>query len=278
MIREILVCLEGSSSSDAAVRMAMDIAGSLSATLFGLAVVDEPDIRAGAAVGIGSASFKHERDDALVADARKHAVDWLAAFERRCRFASVPFRTLEAVGRPIDMILEETDKHDLTVLGRDANFRFETEADDTKTREAILHKATRPILVVPEGANALGSKVVIAYDGSSAVKRAVASFAASGLHTGREIHVVTVDENGAQAWELATACVEGLKERGIAAEGHNIVSPLSNVDALFEFAEKMGAGLMVMGCFAHSRLRHLFQGSVTRGIVEKAHIPLYLQH
>ena len=35
---------------------------------------------------------------------------------------------------------------------------------------------------------------------------------------------------------------------------------------------------MVMGAFAHSRLRHLFHGSVTRGLVEKTTIPLYLQH
>jgi nucleotide-binding universal stress UspA family protein len=40
----------------------------------------------------------------------------------------------------------------------------------------------------------------------------------------------------------------------------------------------MGAGMMVMGAFASSRLRQLFKGSVTRGLVEKTTIPLYLQH
>ena len=277
MIREILVCLEGSSSGDAAVRVAMDIARPLSATLFGLAVVHEPDIRAGAPVGIGSASFQHDRDDARVAAARKHAVDRLAAFERRCRFASVAPRTVEAVGEPTEIILAETDKHDLTVLGREANFRVEPTADDPTLREAILQRASRPILVVPEGTRALGNKVVIAYDGSHAVKRAVASFAASGLHVGREIRVVTVDDNGAAAWELASGCVSWLQERGIVATPHNVVSPLSNVDALCAFVETARADLLVMGCFAHSPLKHLLQGSVTRAIVERTRIPLYLQ-
>jgi nucleotide-binding universal stress UspA family protein len=278
MIKEILVCLEGSSSSDAAIRTAVDLAGTLSATLIGLAIVDEPDIRAGAALGIGGSSFKHDRDEALLADAHKHAADWLAAFERRCRDAKIGARTLEIVGRPTDSILEETDKHDMTVIGRDANFRFETAASDAKTREAILHKATRPVLVVPETTKDLGTKVVIAYDGSGAAKRAIASFGASGLAKSRQVFVATVDDNGAQAWELASRAVTMLKDLGVPSTPHNIVSTLSNVDALFAFAEKIDAGLMVMGSFAHSRLQHLFHGSVTRGVVEKTTIPLYLQH
>jgi nucleotide-binding universal stress UspA family protein len=278
MIKEILVCLEGSPSSDAALRTAMTIAGTLPATLVGLAVVDEPDIRAGAAVGIGGSAFKHERDDALVADAHQRAAEWLGAFERRCRDAHVSARSLEIVGRPTDSILEETDKHDLTVLGRDANFRFETNADDSRTREAILHKATRPVLVVPENVTGLGTKVVIAYDGSGAAKRAIATFAASGLAAGREVFVATVDDSGAQAWEMASRAVAMLKEAGVPSTPHNIVSTLANVDALFMFADKVGAGLMVMGSFAHSRLQHLFHGSATRGIIEKTTIPIYLQH
>jgi nucleotide-binding universal stress UspA family protein len=35
---------------------------------------------------------------------------------------------------------------------------------------------------------------------------------------------------------------------------------------------------MVMGAFTRSRLRQLFAGSVTRGLVERTEIPLYLQH
>ena len=278
MIKEILVCLEGSPSSEAALRTAINIAGTLRVRLVGLAVVDEPDIRAGAAMGIGGSAFKHERDEALIADAHKHAIEWLGAFERRCKEAQVSAYALEVVGRPADSILEETDKHDLTVLGRDANFRFETDSDDTKTREAILHKATRPVLVVPETAHDLGTRVVIAYDGSNAAKRALTSFAGSGLVVGREVYVATVDDNGEHAWELATSAVTMLKGLGVPATPHNVVSTLSNADALFDFAEKSGAGLMVMGAFAHSRIKHLFQGSATRGIVEKTKIPLYLQH
>ena len=258
MIKEILVCLEGSPSTDAATMTAIEIARERKAKLVGLAIVDEPDIRAGAATGIGGSSFKHERDESLIADARKHAADWITLFERRCRDAKVTGKALEVVGRPAASILAETDKRDLTVIGRDANFRFETEQEDSETREAILHRATRPVLLVPENAaRAIGKKVVIAYDGSGDVQRA---------------------PFGEEAWVMASKGAELLKESNLSATIHNLVSPLSNVDALFNFAAEMGAGMMVMGAFASSRLRQLFKGSVTRGLVEKTTIPLYLQH
>ena len=72
--------------------------------------------------------------------------------------------------------------------------------------------------------------------------------------------------------------MKALVEVGVAAVPNNLVSALSNVEALFGFAKEIGAGLMVMGAFAHSRLAHLFHGSVTRGLVERTAIPLYLQH
>ncbi len=279
MIKNILVCLEGSPSTAAAVRLAIDIAKPLEAHLVGLAIVDEPDIRAGTPTSIGGSSFKHERDDALVAEAHKHAADAMALFERRCREAGVPGRPLEIVGRPVDAILEEMVTRELTVLGRDANFKFEIEGQDSHTRDAVLHRATTPVLVCPESAPAsLGSKILLAYDGSGAAKRALASFAASGLARGREVHVVTIDDNGAVAWDMANKAVQALQAADITAKGHNLVSLLSNVEVITKLAKDLGAGMIVMGAFTRSRLRELFSGSVTRSLVETTEIPLYLQH
>ena len=57
MIKDILVCLEGSPSSDSATRTAIAIAREQNATLVGMAVVDQPDICAGTPAGIGGSSF-----------------------------------------------------------------------------------------------------------------------------------------------------------------------------------------------------------------------------
>jgi len=47
---------------------------------------------------------------------------------------------------------------------------------------------------------------------------------------------------------------------------------------LLEVAVQLKAGLIVMGSFAHSRLRNLFRGSVTQQLVERTTIPLFLTH
>jgi nucleotide-binding universal stress UspA family protein len=135
------------------------------------------------------------------------------------------------------------------------------------------------VLIVPEEIEGpLGKEIVVAYDGSRAAKRAMSSLAASGLAGSRHVRVASVDDSGEQAWMMATAGVKLLAELGVTAEASNIVSAHSSVDALAAFSRKIGAGLIVMGAFAHNRLAHLFHGSVTRGLVERTTIPLYLQH
>jgi nucleotide-binding universal stress UspA family protein len=282
MIKDILVCLEGSPSSDSATRTAIAIAREQNATLVGMAIVDQPDICAGSPAGIGGSCFKRERDKALLADARAYAADWLVRFENRCRLEGVSVRMLEMVGRPVASILSEMERHDLTIIGRDANFRFETERDDSATREKILRNASRPVILVPESFAAvpanLGHRVLVAYDGSEASEHALMSFAKSGLAESREVHVATVGDDGEKAWVVANRAVDKLRTFGIKAIIHNIVSLLSTPEALVVLGKEMGAGLMVMGAFAHSRLAELFRGSGTRDILEHSPMPLCLQH
>ena len=86
---EILVCLEGSASTHRAVDVAIDLARTLPAGLVGLAIVDAPDIVAGAATPIGGASYRRDRDAALLADAHQHARAWISNFLTRGRAAGV---------------------------------------------------------------------------------------------------------------------------------------------------------------------------------------------
>ncbi|MCU1277150.1 MAG: hypothetical protein JWM53_696 [bacterium] len=278
MVKEILVCLEGSASSSRAVDVAIDLARDLDAALVGLAIVDEPDIRAGAATPIGGSSFKAQRDQTLLDDARERAKEWLDDFALRCRANEVLALATEVHGRPAATILREAKRRDLTILGRHANFRFETEDEDWQTRDAVLRGAGKPVMIVPEGSIATEAAVLIAYDGTPAAVRAVQSFADSGIARDRAVHVLSVGDEGSVAWEIAERGCALLRELGITASAHHVVSLQSTVDAILEQREKLKAGLIVQGAYAHSRFSRLLWGSVTKQILEKTPVPVFLHY
>jgi nucleotide-binding universal stress UspA family protein len=277
-LKRILVGLEASEGTLRATELALALAGADGAALVGLAIIEAPSITSGAAMGIGGSTYKHERDETLLLDAKQQAREFEQRFLAAARAAGVLARTVEITGKAADTILAELEHHDVGVLGRYANFRFETEARDLGTWDTILHKAGRPLIVVPETPLPQGRDVILAYDGSVAAKRAMRFFVDCGLHRDRTVHVVTVNDSGAIAWELATAAAEELGKLGVAAQVRNVVSVLPVAEALLEVSRDVRAGLIVMGSFAHSRLRSFFRGSVTQQLVEKTTIPLFLTH
>jgi len=278
MIKDLLVCLEGSPSSERATDLAIEIAREQSALLTGVAIVDEPSIRAGAATGIGGSSFKQHRDEVLLEDAQKKTQEWLARFDARCKEAGVSMRVLELRGRPAPKILEEMKSHDLTLMGRHANFLFETKDEDEETRDSILHRAGKPVILVPEVATPSGPDVMLAYDGSSASNRALRAFAESGLAHGRKVHVASVQDDGEQAWEMASRGVDMLKALSIAAKPRSVVSALPIAEAILDTRRKLGAGMLVIGAYTRSRLSEIIWGSVTHTLLEQSPVPIFLHH
>jgi nucleotide-binding universal stress UspA family protein len=276
MIKDILVCLEGSASSTQATELAIRMGLQLEATLVGLAIVDEPDIRAGAATGFGGSTYKRERDAVLLKDAHEHAEQWIEAFLGRCREVGVAARALERRGRPAATILDEMARHDVTCIGRLVNFLFETAERDEHTRDAVVARSPKPVLVVPEKLEEAGPSVLVAYDGSSAGKRALRAFAESGLGKDRPVHVGTVGDDGTAAFERAEQGCNLLRELGIKASPHSIVSVLPIAEAILEQRRKLGASMVVSGAYHNSRLSQLIWGSVTRELLEKTTVPLFL--
>jgi nucleotide-binding universal stress UspA family protein len=278
MAKQILVCLEGSTSGESAVDVAISLGRELEATLVGLAIVDEPDIRAGTATSIGGSAFKQQRDEALLADAHEHARAWCEGFARRCRDAGVLALTRQQRGRPGEVILAESQQHDLLVLGRHANFRFETDEHDPRTRDLILRQAGKPVLMVPETPIAGGSAALVAYDGTPASIRVIQALAASGLLRERQVHVVSVGDSGSIAWETAVKGCALFDALGVRATPHHVVSLRTIAEALLEQRDKLDAGLIAQGAYAHSRFSRLLWGSVTRDMLEKTVVPLYLHY
>ena len=280
MLKTILVCLDGTPNSEPVVRVALKLAHERQASLCGMIVVDKPAIEANEATGIGGSSFKRLRNEHWLAETRARAAEGLEAFERRCRDHGVPARVLEVIGASLDSILAESERYDLTILGRGTRFHPTDKVANKRVRDKILRQARRPFLVVPESVvdSPNGQPILVAYDGGKASTHALAGFIQSGLADGREVHVATFGDDGYRAGDLAEEGAQRLRAAGIRAFTHGLVSALPTCEAIIDLGRKLNAGFLVMGGFAHSRFADFIHRSGTIHIVEHSTIPLCIQH
>ncbi|RWO29304.1 MAG: universal stress protein [Mesorhizobium sp.] len=148
------------------------------------------------------------------------------------------------------------------------------------TAQAIIFGSGRPTILLPEvePVTKLHS-VAIAWDGSRVAARAVAD-AHQVLRRASKITVLTVTgEKSLQETDAAQRLTQGLNLRGLSAEAMPFVSEDCPVEvSLQERAIEIGADLMIMGAFGHTRLRDFVLGGATKGILLDVRLPIMLSH
>ena len=171
---------------------------------------------------------------------------------------------------------------DLTILGQ----RDPGNDDMALIRpypERVTLASGRPILVVPYAGHfaSVGRRVLVAWNASREAARAVAD-AMPLLASADSVAVMAVDPQpgpnghgdlpGADiALHLARHGVKAQIERTVSAE-----VPIGEV--LLSRAADLGADLLVMGAYGHSRLRELLLGGATRSILASMTIPVLMSH
>ena len=126
MLRNMLVGLDGTDYSGCAVELGIRWAQQTGAGLVGLGVVDEPTICRSEPVGIWGSYYKKRRDKKMMRGSTSSA-GFLERFTLRCEEAGVRHRILEEVGLPFERILFRAEDLDLTLLGRETHFQFQTQ-------------------------------------------------------------------------------------------------------------------------------------------------------
>jgi nucleotide-binding universal stress UspA family protein len=149
--------------------------------------------------------------------------------------------------------------------------------------ERCLFASGRPVIIVPAAAEALSPNgtVVAAWDGSAEAARAINDAMAFLKPATRVVLLVGImiegdDGEGAPQTE---AMVAHLKRHGVTAEVVRVKVSQGDVGRLLlSSAKDLGADLMVMGAFHHSRWREFILGGVTLTVLEEATIPLFMAH
>src|SRR5215471_12239465 len=124
MLRSMLVGLDGSAYSAAAVALGIRWAQRFGAVLVGLRIIDTPTICKPQPVPLGRSAYKVHHDATLLADAGHKVEQFLEDCAQRCAEAGVACQIHQDTELPADSILLETQQYDLIMLGQQTFFHL----------------------------------------------------------------------------------------------------------------------------------------------------------
>lgn len=285
-MRVILVPLDGADHDRAALAAAFGVAKPLQAHVEGLFVRPNPGGLAGAAeAGITSATVEHiTRAAAASWDQRRDRARELfdvalaaanaTLVDGPIRDRSVTARWREVTGPSNAILAAQGPLADLIVL---AGMHVNDDPQRQLMFEASLLSAARPILLVSgAGFDRLGQVVAVAWNGRAESTRAVAG-ALPLLRNAESVHILTVATQRTEIRQ-SEGLVDYLTWHEVAAEMHALPAAGEVGATLLAKANDLGADLLVMGGYGHSRVHELIFGGVTRHVLDHLTMPILLAH
>jgi nucleotide-binding universal stress UspA family protein len=277
VFKDILVHVDASEASARRLALAAELAERSEAHLTGLHVkwLQESLYWAdpyAAGFIIEAANDRADADAATAAEQFRNGVA-CRAIATEWRIVAGPLvRSVASHGRLADLIV--VGQHDPA---------GETGAETAGLAEQVVLTSGRPCLVVPyaETFPTPGERVLVAWNGSREAVRAVNDALPFLQHAGK-VFVLAVDpksERLGRDVDMPTDIGAHLARHGVRVEIQNdAASDISIGDLLLSRAADLGADLIVMGGYGHSRMRELILGGVTRSMLEGMTVPVLMSH
>ena len=149
--------------------------------------------------------------------------------------------------------------------------------------EDALFSAGRPVLLIPSECTQahleamLNGPAIISWNGSIEAIRSI-NAALPILQDRPRVRVMNVQDSHAGV-QSAADLVHYLAWHGISASvGETGNGGGSIAEKLLLAAREANAGLLVMGAYTHSRLKHLVLGGVTSHMIDAANVPVFMTH
>ena len=275
-IQSILVHLDGTTRAAARLHIAHQLATTHNAMLTALFAVAPRFVPLPLPLsdGVPAAPLLDEIDP-------KHRARAKALFERTVATGAPASSWHELSGEPpIEGFVERALLADLLVLGqRDPSDAkgFDVPADFV---EAVIIDSGRPAFVVPHagGASAEPQTVLVAWKSTRESAHAVTA-ALPFLQRAKNVHVVCSAENMIDTQQALSQVGQYLRLHGIAsAREHHGLAGGDVGNGLLSLAADIGADLLVMGCYGHSRARELVLGGASRTVLQSMTVPVLMAH
>lgn len=275
--RTILVHMNDERRAEQVLRPAVALAGNHHAELVGVHVVPGAAALTAMVVPYGA-----EIATSAIEGDRKTGKAIEAIFRRETMRQPIAARWLEVETMDADLctsVLQHARAADLVMAAQaDPAWGLSDLADFP---ERLALESGRPVLVVPNRGGPQevpGRHVVIAWNGSREAARA--AFDALPLLTRADVvDILSVEEGQLCDGPSAEALATSLARHGVAArQEHLRASGRDVAEVLLSRAENLGADLVVMGAYGHSRWREYVFGGVTRAISRRMTLPILLSH
>jgi nucleotide-binding universal stress UspA family protein len=278
MIKNILLCTDGSPSAEIAGTYALWLAKRWGGLVRALHITDvrllEGPWLADLSGALGAQPYGALLPQLREIHAQKANVI-LSNVAARCRAENIACETIHATGTLVRTLLEQEAGADLVVLGQFGEHATWSENLLGSSVESMVRASVKPCLVTPPVFHE-PQDLLLAYDGSTGSQLALDTAIDWALSLGTEMTILTVapQESEAAATQslhaaVAQAAARGLKAHPQLAHGHPEVEILAH-------AEKLGADLIVMGAYGHTRIREFILGSTTSHVLRQARVPVLL--
>jgi nucleotide-binding universal stress UspA family protein len=277
--KTILVHLDNSPRCAARATLAAQWARAHGAKLVGLVPTGLYDgVIPGDATLAGGADFIAESKDYL----RRRAESISRAFYGHIgSTGDLPHEVRVVESTAIDALARHGRTSDLVVLGQhDSQDDLDTAPRDLSQR--ALMELGGPVLMVPYAGRFEGParQAVVAWDGSR--EAAVALRAAiPALQHATKVTLISWRgplREGDRDDLLVRELLSYLRRHDIEANAQHDVTGLEVGDNLLSRLTDLGADLLVMGAYGHSRFRELMLGGATRQILAQMTVPVLMAH
>ncbi len=148
--------------------------------------------------------------------------------------------------------------------------------------EYVTLNCARPVLIVPYAGRfeSIASRAVIAWDGSMEATRAVTN-ALPLLRHAKNVTLAVFNSStryDVHGEQPGSDIALFLTRHGVKVEVLNQVTNIDAGNALLSLCSDVGADLIVMGCYGHTRFRELLLGGVTKTVLETMTVPVLMSH
>lgn len=278
MYTNILLCTDGSPAAGFAADYAAWLARQLSAHVRALYITDirllEGPLLSDLTGALGAQAYPALLPK-LQEIQRDRAAAILAAAAKRCQHAGVHCETRHETGGLVHVLLEQEHDADLVILGQHGeNAAFTGEMLGSSV-ERLVRASVKPCLVTPDRFREIHS-LVLAFDGSAESRKAIYTGFTLAGKLDAEVTILTVCQRDTEetASRFLKEAHDGATALGLSA--HAQLAHGNPETEILAAADKLGADLIVMGAYGHTRIREFILGSTTAHVLRKATVPVLL--